>query len=133
MRVERRASSRLRPRGGGRARPPARAAGARAPPRGPPAGREPGFPTQAPRVHSPPQGAIQLDTKPANAMVESYAEAASSLADHISELKEQTQLESRRGEPYRAVADVAKKLFRAAPDETPGLLEGLGGSLAPPP
>ncbi|MGH9390951.1 MAG: sensor histidine kinase, partial [Vicinamibacteria bacterium] len=79
---------------------------------------------------SPPQGAIQLDTKSANAMVESYAEAASSLADHISELKEQTQLESRRVETYRAVADVAKKLFSATPDETPVLLEGLVGSLA---
>ena len=96
----------------------------------PPTGIDSGFPNQAPPVHSPPQGAIQLDTKSANAMVESYAEAASSLADHISELKEQTQLESRRVETYRAVADVAKKLFRAAPDETPVLLEGLVGSLA---
>lgn len=90
-----------------------------------------GFPSHgAPPVHSPPQGAIQLDTKSANAMVESYAEAASSLADHISELKEQTQLESRKVETYRAVADVAKKLFSATPDETPVLLEGLVGSLA---
>ncbi|MGH9323172.1 MAG: GTP-binding protein, partial [Vicinamibacteria bacterium] len=78
-----------------------------------------------PPVHSLPQGAIQLDTKSANAMVESYAEAASSLADHISELKEETQLESRKVETYRAVADVAKKLFGATPDETPVLLEGL--------
>ena len=96
----------------------------------PPVAMESGFPNQAPPVHSPPQGAIQLDTKSANAMVESYAEAASSLADHISELKEQTQLESRRVETYRAVADVAKKLFSATPDETPVLLEGLVGSLA---
>jgi signal recognition particle receptor subunit beta len=95
-----------------------------------PAIPESGFPSQAPPVHSVPQGAIQLDTKSANAMVESYAEAASSLADHISELKEQTQLESRRVETYRAVADVAKKLFSATPDETPVLLEGLVGSLA---
>ncbi len=95
-----------------------------------PAVPESGFPSQAPPVHSVPQGAIQLDTKSANAMVESYAEAASSLADHISELKEQTQLESRKVETYRAVADVAKKLFRASPDETPVLLEGLVGSLA---
>jgi len=91
---------------------------------------ESGFPGHTPPVHSPPQGAIQLDTKSANAMVESYAEAASSLADHISELKEQTQVESRRVETYRAVADVAKKLFSATPDETPILLEGLVGSLA---
>jgi mutual gliding-motility protein MglA len=83
-----------------------------------------------PPVHSPPQGAIQLDTKSANAMVESYAEAASSLADHISELKEQTQLESRKVATYRAVADVARKLFDATPDETPVLLEGLIGALA---
>lgn len=83
-----------------------------------------------PPVHSPPQGAIQLDTKSANAMVESYAEAASSLADHISELKEQTQNESKKVETYRAVADVARKLFDAAPDETPVLLEGLMGALA---
>jgi hypothetical protein len=83
-----------------------------------------------PPVHSPPQGAIQLDTKSANAMVESYAEAASSLADHISELKEQTQLEAKRVQTYRAVADVAKKLFSATPDETPVLLEGLVGALA---
>jgi signal recognition particle receptor subunit beta len=91
---------------------------------------ESGFPNQAPPVHSPPQGAVLLDTKSANAMVESYAEAASSLADHISELKEQTQIESRKVETYRIVADVAKKLFRATPDETPVLLEGLVGSLA---
>jgi hypothetical protein len=91
---------------------------------------ETGFPSQTPPVHSVPQGAIQLDTKSANAMVESYAEAASSLADHISELKEQTQHESRKVETYRAVADVAKKLFSATPDETPVLLEGLVGSLA---
>jgi hypothetical protein len=91
---------------------------------------ESGFPSQSPPVHSVPQGAIQLDTKSANAMVESYAEAASSLADHISELKEQTQLESRKVETYRAVADVARKLFSASPDETPVLLEGLVGSLA---
>jgi signal recognition particle receptor subunit beta len=84
----------------------------------------------APPVHSPPPGALQLDTKSANAMVESYAEAASSLADHISELNEQTQLESRKVSTYRAVADVAKKLFSATPDETPVLLEGLVGSLA---
>jgi hypothetical protein len=86
--------------------------------------------SSSPPVHSPPQGAIQLDTQSANAMVESYAEAASSLADHISELKEQTQLESKRVQTYRAVADVAKKLFGATPDETPVLLEGLVGALA---
>jgi hypothetical protein len=91
---------------------------------------ESGFPGHTPPVHSPPQGAIQLDTKSANAMVESYAEAASSLADHISELKEQSQLESRKVETYRAVADVAKKLFSASPDETPVLLEGLVSALA---
>lgn len=83
-----------------------------------------------PPVHSPTQGAIQLDTKSANAMVESYAEAASSLADHISELKEQSQFESKKVATYRAVADVAQKLFDAAPDETPVLLEGLMGALA---
>ena len=74
---------------------------------------ETGFPPGAPPVHTVPQGAIQLDTKSANAMVESYAEAASTLADHISELKEQSQNESRKVETYRAVADVAKKLFSA--------------------
>ncbi len=87
-------------------------------------------PPGGPPVHSPPQGAIQLDTKSANAMVESYAEAASSLADHISELNEQTQLESKKVATYRAVADVAQKLFQAAPDETPVLLESLMGALA---
>ncbi len=84
----------------------------------------------SPPVHSVPEGAIQLDTKSANAMVESYAEAASSLADHISELNEQTQTEARRVNTFSAVADVAKKLFGATPDETPVLLEGLVGSLA---
>ena len=84
----------------------------------------------SPPVHSPPAGAIELDTKSANAMVESYAEAASSLADHISELREQTELETKRVEAFTAVADVAKKLFEATPDETPVLLEGLVASLA---
>ena len=83
-----------------------------------------------PPVHSPPAGAIELDTKSANAMVESYAEAASSLADHISELREQTEVESKRVEAFTVVADVAKKLFEATPDETPVLLEGLVASLA---
>ncbi len=109
---------------------PTRVFRVKAPQLSPAAPMESGFPNQAPPVHSLPQGAIQLDTKSANAMVESYAEAASSLADHISELKEQTQLESRKVETYRAVADVAKKLFKATPDETPVLLEGLVGSLA---
>ena len=83
-----------------------------------------------PPVHSPPAGAIELDTKSANAMVESYAEAASSLADHISELREQTEVESKRVEAFTVVADVAKKLFEATPDETPVLLEGLVESLS---
>lgn len=83
-----------------------------------------------PPVHSPPAGAIELDTKSANAMVESYAEAASSLADHISELQEQTEVESKRVAAFTVVADVAKKLFEATPDETPVLLEGLVASLA---
>ena len=83
-----------------------------------------------PPVHSPPAGAIELDTKSANAMVESYAEAASSLADHISELREQTEVESKRVEAFTVVADVAKKLFQATPDETPVLLEGLVESLS---
>ena len=83
-----------------------------------------------PPVHSPPAGAIELDTKSANAMVESYAEAASSLADHISELQEQTEVESKRVAAFTVVADVAKKLFEATPDETPVLLEGLVASLS---
>jgi hypothetical protein len=63
-------------------------------------------------------------------MIESYAEAPSSLGDHISELNEQTQTEARRVNAFSAVADVAKKLFGATPNETPGLLEGLVGSIA---
>jgi hypothetical protein len=91
---------------------------------------DPALPPGAPPVHTVPQGAIQLDTKSANAMVESYAEAASTLADHISELKEQSQNESRKVETYRAVADVAKKLFSATPDETPALLERVVSAIA---
>ena len=83
-----------------------------------------------PPVHSTTGGAIELDASSANAMVESYAEAASSLADHISELTDKSDLESKRIDAFKAVTDVAKQLFEAAPDETPVLLEGLVTALA---
>ncbi len=87
--------------------------------------------TQAnPPVHSGPSGAVELDNESANAMVESYAEAASSLADHISDLQQQTEARAKRIDAFTAVADVARKLFQATPDETPVLLEGLVASLA---
>ena len=85
--------------------------------------------SSSPPVHSAPEGSIELDTKSANAMVESYAEAASRLADHISELTEKTEVETQRVEAFTVVTDVAKKLFGATPDETPVLLEGLVDSL----
>ena len=83
----------------------------------------------SPPAQSPPAGSLELDTESANAMVESYAEAASRLADHISELTEKTEVEAKRVEAFTIVAEVAKKLFEATPDETPVLLEGLVGSL----
>ena len=83
----------------------------------------------SPPVHASAAGALELDTESANAMVESYAEAASRLADHISELSEKTEVEAKRVEAFTVVADVAKKLFEASPDETPVLLEGLVDSL----
>lgn len=87
-------------------------------------------PPVSPPVHSPPDGAAQLDTKSANAMVESYAEAASSLADHISELRERSEREAKRVQDFATVADVAKKLFEASTEEKPVLIEGLVASLA---
>ncbi|HXV65531.1 MAG TPA: hypothetical protein VEK15_32850 [Vicinamibacteria bacterium] len=86
--------------------------------------------SHSPPVHSPTDGAVELDTRSANAMLESYAEAASSLTDHISELRERNELETRRVETFSVVADIAKRLFEASPDETPVLLEGLVESLA---
>lgn|GEM_PF-605078 len=83
----------------------------------------------SPPPHTPSEGALELDTESANAMVESYAEAASRLADHISELSEKTDVEAKRVKAFTVVADVAKKLFEATPDETPVLLEGLVDSL----
>ena len=83
----------------------------------------------SPPVQSSSAGSLELDTESANAMVESYAEAASRLADHISELTEKTEVEAKRVEAFTVVADVAKKLFEATPDETPVLLEGLVDSL----
>ena len=83
-----------------------------------------------PPVHQQPTGPVTLDSKSANAMVESYAEAASSLADHITDLQQQTEARARHVDAFTAVADVARKLFEATPDETPVLLEGLVASLA---
>lgn len=84
----------------------------------------------SPPVHSGPTGAVQLDNKSANAMVESYAEAASGLADHINDLQQEKAIRAKRIDAFTAVADVARKLFEATPDETPVLLEGLVASLA---
>jgi signal recognition particle receptor subunit beta len=100
-----------------------------APPSAPPTTPTPPPPV-APPVHSAPAGAVQLDVSAANAMVESYAEAASSLADHISELRAKSEQEARRAQDFATVADVAKKLFEASVEETPVLIEGLVASLA---
>lgn len=70
------------------------------------------------------------DTSSAQAMVNSYAEAAVGLADHISDLREAKDSLSRRGADFTVVSDTAKALLHGTADDVMVRLELMLRSLA---
>ena len=73
-----------------------------------------------------PSAATEIqDPRAAQAMVESYAEAASSLADHISELRAESELVQRRVSSFTEVVSNARQLFRCPPDDIPKVLDTI--------
>jgi signal recognition particle receptor subunit beta len=84
-------------------------------------------PSPAPSVSEPgPSAAAEAqDPKGAQALVESYAEAAAGLTDHLSRAREERDEALRRLEELYAVADVGRSLLHASPDRAQILLEGI--------
>ncbi|TDI43429.1 MAG: hypothetical protein E2P02_11410 [Acidobacteria bacterium] len=70
------------------------------------------------------------DAFSAQAMVESYAEAAVGLADHISDLRDQKDSVSRRAADFVVVSDTMKTLAYDATADAHGLLEQMLRDLA---
>ena len=70
------------------------------------------------------------DAFSAQAMVESYAEAAVGLADHISDLRDQKDSLSRRAADFAVVSDTMKKLAYDATADAHGLLKQMLRDLA---
>ncbi len=70
------------------------------------------------------------DPRAAQAMVESYAEAASGLADHISEIREQSEVANKRVTTFSKVVDLAKQLFGAPAEQIPRVLGNIVEALA---
>lgn len=85
-------------------------------------------PTPAP---ARPSAATEIqDPAAAQAMVESYAEAASSLADHIDELQAESALVQQRVSSFATVVSSAHALFKCSVEEIPGHLEDIVRSIA---
>lgn len=70
------------------------------------------------------------DTESAMAMVESYAEAAVGLADHIADLREQRDSVTRRAADFSAVADSVAKLLNGSTDTASEELQELVQKIA---
>ena len=70
------------------------------------------------------------DAFSAQAMVESYAEAAVGLADHISDLRDQKDSQTRRAADFAVVSDTIKTLAYDATADAHGLLEQMLRDLA---
>ncbi len=84
-------------------------------------------PAAPPSAESPaPSASAEVqDPKGAQALVESYAEAAAGLTDHLSRLREEKDEANRRLEELYAVADVGRSLLHASRDRAKVLLEGV--------
>ena len=84
-------------------------------------------PAAPPSAESPaPSASAEVqDPKGAQALVESYAEAAAGLTDHLSRLREEKDEANRRLEELYAVADVGRSLLHASRDRAKALLEGV--------
>ena len=74
-------------------------------------------------------GKVQ-DAFSAQAMVESYAEAAAGLADHISDLRDEKDLQTRRAADFAVVSDTVKTLAYDATADARGFLEQMLRALA---
>ncbi|MEE9263705.1 MAG: hypothetical protein V3V11_04545, partial [Vicinamibacteria bacterium] len=74
---------------------------------------------------APSASAEVQDPKGAQALVESYAEAAAGLTDHLSRLREEKDEVNRRLEELYAVSDVGRSLLHASRDRAKALLEGV--------
>lgn len=80
---------------------------------------------------SMPSAAAEIrDPDAAHAMLESYAEAASSLTDHISDLRDERELVRRRAEDFALVADVAKRMLGLSGPESVAALRQLVEAVA---
>ncbi|MFQ5790214.1 MAG: ATP/GTP-binding protein, partial [Acidobacteriota bacterium] len=99
-----------------------------APPLAPPVPELPSL-TQTASSHSPPpppSAAAAIESpEAALAMVESYAEAASALADHIGKLSEDRESERRRGEHLSLIAEGARDLLEGSASDAPSHLKKL--------
>ena len=82
-------------------------------------------PAAPPSAESPSASAEVQDPKAAQALVESYAEAAAGLTDHLSRVREEKDEANRRLEELYAVADVGRSLLHASRDRAKELLEGV--------
>ncbi len=89
-------------------------------------GAKPPSPSPPSEAESVPSAAAEAqDPKGAQALVESYAEAAAGLTDHLSRAREERDEANRRLEELYAVADVGRSLLHASRDRTQVLLEGV--------
>ena len=84
-------------------------------------------PAAPPSAESPiPSASAEVhDPKAAQALVESYAEAAAGLTDHLSRQREEKDEANRRLEELYVVADVGRSLLHASRDRAKELLEGV--------
>ena len=89
-------------------------------------GAKPTSPSPPSEKESVPSAANEAqDPKGAQTLVESYAEAAAGLTDHLSRAREERDEAHRRLEELYAVADVGRSLLHAPRDRTQVLLEGV--------
>ena len=89
-------------------------------------GAKPPSPSPPSEKESVPSAAAEAqDPKGAQALVESYAEAAAGLTDHLSRAREERDEAHRRLEELYAVADVGRSLLHASRDRTQVLLDGV--------
>ena len=85
----------------------------------------PGAPLPSEKEWTPSAAAEAQDPKGAQALVESYAEAAAGLTDHLSRVREERDEANRRLEELYAVADVGRSLLHSSGDRAKILLEGV--------
>jgi signal recognition particle receptor subunit beta len=82
-------------------------------------------PARAAKEAAPSAAAEVQDPKGAQALIDSYAEAAAGLTDHLSRLREDKDEANRRLEELYAVSDVGRSLLHASRDRAKVLLEGV--------